>query len=114
MDKQHSESGPAADSPQDTRTLSPATQISSISLTRSKPALPARIGHYRFIRLLGQGGTGAVYEAEQDQPKRTVALKVIKGASASPELLRRFEQEWEALFWIGAGLMLKSKVATTA
>jgi non-specific serine/threonine protein kinase/serine/threonine-protein kinase len=40
---------------------------------------------------------GAVYEAEQDSPRRTVALKIIKPAKASPDLLRRFEQESQAL-----------------
>jgi len=40
---------------------------------------------------------GAVYEAEQDQPRRIVALKVIKSSLANPSLLRRFEQESEAL-----------------
>jgi tetratricopeptide (TPR) repeat protein/predicted Ser/Thr protein kinase len=59
--------------------------------------LPASIGRYRIIRLLGEGGMGAVYEAEQDQPRRSVALKVIKAAWASPETLRRFEQESQAL-----------------
>ncbi|HTW47282.1 MAG TPA: serine/threonine-protein kinase [Acidobacteriaceae bacterium] len=60
-------------------------------------SLPASIGHYRIIRLLGEGGMGAVYEAEQDQPRRLVALKVIKAAWASPDLVRRFEQESQAL-----------------
>jgi len=40
---------------------------------------------------------GAVYEAEQEHPKRTVALKVVKSSLASPSLLRRFEQESDAL-----------------
>jgi non-specific serine/threonine protein kinase/serine/threonine-protein kinase len=40
---------------------------------------------------------GAVYEAEQEQPRRTVALKVIKAAWAGPELIRRFELESQAL-----------------
>ena len=40
---------------------------------------------------------GAVYEAEQDQPQRTVALKVIKPGLANPEVLRRFQQEAQAL-----------------
>jgi eukaryotic-like serine/threonine-protein kinase len=65
--------------------------------TTGAQPLPAGIGHYRIIRLLGEGGMGAVYEAEQDQPRRLVALKVIKAAWASPEMLRRFEQESQAL-----------------
>lgn len=60
-------------------------------------ALPATIGRYRIIRLLGEGGMGAVYEAEQDQPRRRVALKVIKAAWASSDLLERFERESQAL-----------------
>jgi non-specific serine/threonine protein kinase/serine/threonine-protein kinase len=60
-------------------------------------ALPASIGRYRIVRLIGEGGMGAVYEAEQDQPRRTVALKVIKPGLASPELLRRFAQDAQAL-----------------
>jgi serine/threonine protein kinase/tetratricopeptide (TPR) repeat protein len=59
--------------------------------------LPERIGHYRVIRLLGEGGMGAVYEAEQEQPRRIVALKVIRPGLATPELLRRFDQEAQAL-----------------
>ena len=55
------------------------------------------IGRYRILRLIGEGGMGAVYEAEQDHPRRTVALKIIKSGMASPELLRRFEQESQAL-----------------
>ncbi len=57
----------------------------------------ATIGRYRVLRLIGEGGMGAVYEAEQDQPRRTVALKIIKPGLATPELLRRFEQESQAL-----------------
>ena len=59
--------------------------------------LPASIGGYRIIHLLGEGGMGAVYEAEQDRPRRVVALKVIKSGWASPERVRRFEQEFETL-----------------
>jgi hypothetical protein len=55
------------------------------------------IGRYRILRLVGEGGMGVVYEAEQDPFRRTVALKIIKPGIASPELLRRFEQESQAL-----------------
>jgi len=60
-------------------------------------ALPANIGRYRIIHILGEGGMGTVYEAEQDQPRRSVALKVIKGSLAGPALLQRFEAESQAL-----------------
>jgi serine/threonine protein kinase/tetratricopeptide (TPR) repeat protein len=56
-------------------------------------ALPPSIGRYRILRLLGEGGMGIVYEAEQEQPRRTVALKVIKSGLRDPKLIRRFEQE---------------------
>jgi serine/threonine protein kinase len=40
---------------------------------------------------------GAVYEAEQENPRRRVALKVIKAGLASPALVRRFALEAQAL-----------------
>jgi tetratricopeptide (TPR) repeat protein/predicted Ser/Thr protein kinase len=61
------------------------------------PQTPSVIGRYRILRLLGEGGMGAVYEAEQDHPRRRVALKVIKAAWVGPEALRRFELESQTL-----------------
>jgi len=58
---------------------------------------PERIGRYRLVRVLGQGGMGTVYEAVQDHPHRTVALKVVRGGLGSPKLARRFEMEAELL-----------------
>jgi eukaryotic-like serine/threonine-protein kinase len=58
---------------------------------------PSEIGRYRIIRELGEGGMGIVYEAEQDHPRRRVALKVIKLGLAAGERLRRFEHESQAL-----------------
>lgn len=59
--------------------------------------VPSTLGHYRLVRIVGKGGMGVVYEAEQDHPKRIVALKVIKPGLVTPELLRRFERESEVL-----------------
>ncbi len=59
--------------------------------------VPERFGRYRVIRLVGEGGMGAVYEAEQENPRRKVALKVVYPAFASGQLLRRFEHEAHVL-----------------
>jgi tetratricopeptide (TPR) repeat protein len=59
--------------------------------------LPGSIGRYRILSLLGRGGMGTVYLAEQDNPKRHVALKVIDADLASPDALRRFAFEAEVL-----------------
>jgi tetratricopeptide (TPR) repeat protein/tRNA A-37 threonylcarbamoyl transferase component Bud32 len=61
------------------------------------PPLPATIGRYRVIGLLGEGGMGIVYEAEQDQPRRRVALKIIKPGLAVGQRLLRFKHEAQAL-----------------
>jgi serine/threonine protein kinase len=56
-----------------------------------------RIGGYQLVRVVGDGGMGVVFEAEQEKPRRVVALKVIKPGFASAELLRRFERESQVL-----------------
>src|SRR5262245_29155777 len=61
------------------------------------PVGPPTIARYRLVRVLGEGGMGTVYEAEQDNPRRTVALKVIRPGLVSPELLKRFAQEAQIL-----------------
>src|SRR5262245_12624887 len=55
------------------------------------------IARYRVLRVIGEGGMGTVYEAEQDHPRRTVALKLLKPGLSNPKLLRRLEQESQAL-----------------
>ncbi|HEY1810571.1 MAG TPA: serine/threonine-protein kinase [Acidobacteriaceae bacterium] len=59
--------------------------------------MPSVVGRYRIVCLLGEGGMGAVYEAEQGFPHRTVALKVIRAGYADTQMLRRFETETQAL-----------------
>jgi len=55
------------------------------------------IGGYRIERVIGEGGFGVVYLAMQERPRRVVALKVIRGGVATPQMLKRFEYEAQVL-----------------
>lgn len=55
------------------------------------------IGTYRIRRIIASGGMGTVYEAQQERPRRRVALKVLKAGLASRQLLQRFAHEAEIL-----------------
>ena len=55
--------------------------------------LPPRISGYRFCRHLGQGGTGVVYEAEQDATGRIVAIKVLRSSMDESQRTRLFRRE---------------------
>ena len=59
--------------------------------------LPDCIGPYRVLGILGQGGMGVVYLAEQESPRRRVAVKVLRQALTSEESLHRFRYESAAL-----------------
>jgi non-specific serine/threonine protein kinase/serine/threonine-protein kinase len=83
--------------PEDLPTSTDATSAGGEDPNTAAHIKISKLGRYTITRLIGEGGMGAVYEAEQDQPRRTVALKVIKPGLASPELLRRFAQESQAL-----------------
>jgi non-specific serine/threonine protein kinase/serine/threonine-protein kinase len=57
-----------------------------------------RIGPYTLLQLIGEGGMGTVYMAEQEKPvRRRVALKVIKPGMDSAPVIARFEAERQAL-----------------
>ncbi|MBS0191092.1 MAG: serine/threonine-protein kinase [Phycisphaerales bacterium] len=62
------------------------------------PPIPEKIGPYRVISKLGEGGLGVVYLAERREPMvQRVALKVVKPGSDSAAALARFDQERQAL-----------------
>jgi eukaryotic-like serine/threonine-protein kinase len=64
--------------------------------------IPKQLGPYRILQLLGEGGMGAVYLADQSEPiRRRVALKVIKLGMDSREIIARFEAERQALALMG-------------
>jgi eukaryotic-like serine/threonine-protein kinase len=57
-----------------------------------------RIGHYKLLERIGEGGCGVVYMAEQEEPvRRRVALKVIKLGMDTKRVVARFEAERQAL-----------------
>ena len=60
-----------------------STSAAASPFHRPDGHLPAMLGRYRVLHLIGEGGMGAVYKAEQDRPHRIVALKVIKPGLAS-------------------------------
>jgi serine/threonine protein kinase len=60
--------------------------------------VPERIGPYRIESILGEGGMGVVYAAEQTEPvRRRVALKLIRGGTAGDDIAARFDAERQAL-----------------
>src|SRR5678815_5098096 len=88
------ECAPALEAPSD------AGQVLSVaesSLEVDAPAL-SRIGPYKLLQKLGEGGCGVVYMAEQDHPiRRRVALKIIKLGMDTRNVIARFEAERQAL-----------------
>jgi serine/threonine protein kinase len=58
----------------------------------------ARIGPYKILQQIGEGGFGAVYMAEQETPvRRKVAIKIIKLGMDTKQVVARFEAERQAL-----------------
>ena len=68
-------------------------------LARLKPEESGeRIGPYKLLQEIGEGGFGTVWMADQTEPvKRRVALKIIKMGMDTKEVVARFEQERQAL-----------------
>jgi tetratricopeptide (TPR) repeat protein/predicted Ser/Thr protein kinase len=67
------------------------------SLCVLSPPLLRRLGHYCVLRELGRGGMGVVYEAEQEHPRRHVALKLLRPGRAIQGSAERFRLEAQAM-----------------
>jgi len=79
---------------------SPAVNLLTL-LRAARPAAETagdRLGRYKLLQKIGEGGCGTVYMAEQEEPvRRRVALKVIKLGMDTKEVIARFEAERQAL-----------------
>ncbi len=79
-----------------TQTLDAFLRLSGKAAGEAEP--PGWIGPYRLIELIGEGGMGRVYLAEQEQPvRRRVALKILRFAAAGRRARARFEAERHAM-----------------
>jgi non-specific serine/threonine protein kinase/serine/threonine-protein kinase len=85
----------ARERPVDPPPQDPPTE--TLDATRTTPMLSDRIGRYHIKRVIASGGMGTVYEATQENPRRVVAVKVMKQGIASRSALRRFEYEGQIL-----------------
>ena len=59
--------------------------------------IPERVGPFRIVGVLGRGGMGVVFEAEQQTPQRRIAVKRLQPGLLSPSLLARLRYEAELL-----------------
>ena len=80
------------DAPLDTPAVPPGMSLDMLTRADESPP-PERIGRYLIKGRLGLGGMGVVYLAEQDHPRREVAVKVIRPGVVGRTMLRRFELE---------------------
>ena len=93
MSRDNDKSPQPDDSTLDSPEISPAASPSSAS----DPLIGTKIGSCTLKRIIGSGGMGTVYEAVQENPRRRVALKMMKRGITSRSALRRFEFESQTL-----------------
>ena len=93
-----SEAGAFLDAPVDLSALAPPPGEDAEAAPDATRLAGTSIGPYRVVREIGRGGMGVVYEAEQQQPRRPVALKVILGGRhIDAEAVRMFQREADSL-----------------
>ncbi len=75
-----------------------AIKASNEEIDFTDEQIGSRVGRYKLLQKIGEGGCGAVYLAEQEEPvRRQVALKVIKLGMDTKSVIARFEAERQAL-----------------
>ena len=66
--------------------------------TAAAESVGSRVGPYKLLQVIGEGGFGTVFMAEQSHPvRRRVALEIIKLGMDTREVVARSEAEWQAL-----------------
>jgi eukaryotic-like serine/threonine-protein kinase len=70
-----------------------------LSIAEQEVEMPgAKLGNYRLVRRIGEGGGGVVYEAEQEEPiQRRVAVKIVRLGMNTESVIARFDIERQAL-----------------
>src|SRR5437868_6281052 len=97
MLRRHAQAGSLLDRPAFEAAALLALQPAGTGSPRAEAA-GTRLGPYKLLQKIGEGGMGAVWMAEQQEPvRRLVALKVIKAGMDSAQVVARFEAERQAL-----------------
>jgi serine/threonine protein kinase len=88
-----------SDEPKDTKTPETSSNDNeSVNRLSAAEAPGKRIGHYKLLHKIGEGGCGVVYVAEQEKPiRRRVALKIIRLGMDTESVIARFDVERQAL-----------------
>ena len=102
--RRHEDAGSFLEQPAFDERTGPTRSLRTQSPPRRRQSRPeaeavgTKIGPYKLVQQLGEGGMGTVWVAEQTEPvKRRVALKLIKPGLDSAQVIRRFEAERQAL-----------------
>lgn len=80
--------------------MQPAPAAPKPKLPKMMEVDPSELGHvgsYKLLKLLGQGGMGAVYKALHPKLDKVVAVKVLRAGRIKGELIDRFQREMKAL-----------------